>query len=153
MTGNLSAILEGHRGRRILGGDGVWRLVGSGAAVIECRRELLAEFIRNGTAILVFDEQPGDEIERWVKPAGKNRWALSRHTKPSAIEGWLMVGNWQAWIGGTTDGALPDLCRMSDSEVRTALRKRGAQAAIDSFHDNQTWTVAFAARPSSVCPS
>ena len=51
------------------------------------------------------------------------------------------MGNWQLYVADTRQEYIPELCRADSQKVNEFMRRGSVSLVIDSFHDDNHWTV------------
>ena len=141
-SSSLTGILNAHRSRHVACDGAVWRLEGSSRPVQACKAQVLAAVCRNANPFVHYEDSPLGLVPGSVEVA-PTLWQLPLNASGPAVLDWLHLGNWQLYVRAEPLPDIPDLCRASDKEVETFLRKSGASVIIDSFHDDVSWVVAF----------
>jgi hypothetical protein len=90
------------------------------------------------------DAPPNDGILGSSEFAGPGVWRVPRGASGVELLRWLYMGNWQFYLAEKPLKSIPDLCRAKSGEVRAFLRRTKVLLVIDSFHDDNYWTVGVA---------
>jgi hypothetical protein len=107
---------------------------------------LLHSICQNESPFVHYDEPPdNDSLVTTLQPATLGQWRVRRGAAGSDLLQWLYMGNWQLYIADASVHSIPDLCRARTGQVRSFIKTSNVSLIIDSFHDDNHWTLGLAA--------
>ncbi len=140
-----SALLTTTAIRGITQDSGVWRIDGTSREIEGLKAALLHSICEHSSPFVHYDEAPpGDGSLGSSEAAAPGVWRVPRGASGVQLMGWLYMGNWQLYLAEEPLESIPDLCRAKSGEVTAFLRSTKVVVMIDSFHDDDHWTVGVA---------
>jgi hypothetical protein len=138
----VSALLDTPALGGITRDSGVWRIDGTSEEIERLKAALLQTVCEHSSPFVHYDEAPpGEGLLASSEAAGPGVWHVPRGASGVQLLAWLYMGNWQLYLAESPMKPIPDLCRAKGSEVRAFLRNARVPLVIDSFHDDNHWTV------------
>jgi hypothetical protein len=137
----LLELLRSSRARKHNAGY-VWRLDGQDRETLSLRRSLLSTAILTQRVFVHYDGDSPDGLTlAGTKEVEPQVWELAPQASADDLSRWLYMGNWQLYSKDEPLQVIPDLCRASDLRVAGFVDRAGIDFIIDSFHDDDHWTI------------
>jgi hypothetical protein len=142
---SVSELLANPSLRGVTQDSGVWRIEGTSREIEGVKAALLQSICEHTSPLVHYEEAPpGDGILGSSEVARPGVWRVPRGASGVELMRWLYMGNWQLYLAEKPLESIPDLCRAKVGEVTAFLRRTKVPLVIDSFHDDNHWTVGVA---------
>jgi hypothetical protein len=119
----------------------IWEVTGTGLEAERLRTEIL-NVILKGPIEIAYDEELDPRLNEALEARGDQVFRLRGQVEVGRLREWLSAGNWQLFSPAAPTERM-DLLRAAPSQIAEYLKAHGLDVAVDSFHDNNPWLVAW----------